>query len=162
MSHSWEMASHEFGGQNLRKEDVKLCWPAQQSLATTSCWALMCKLRYAVSIMPIMDLEDSIQKSAKYLSIISLYVWDNAGFPGGSAVKKPPANAGDPGSIPGSGRSPREGMATHSSILAWETPWTEEPGGLQSKGLQRVGHFHIVGNRLLYAPIRSFERILTL
>ena len=33
-----------------------------------------------------------------------------------------------------------EGMATHSSILAWRIPWTEEPGGLQSIGLQRVGH----------------------
>ena len=33
-----------------------------------------------------------------------------------------------------------EEMATHSCILAWETPWTEEPGGLQSLGLQRVGH----------------------
>ena len=31
-------------------------------------------------------------------------------------------------------------MATHSSILAWRIPWTEEPGGLQSSGLQRVGH----------------------
>ena len=31
-------------------------------------------------------------------------------------------------------------MATHSSILAWRIPWTEEPGGLQSIGLQRVGH----------------------
>ena len=31
-------------------------------------------------------------------------------------------------------------MATQSSILAWETPWTEEPGGIQSMGLQRVGH----------------------
>ena len=31
-------------------------------------------------------------------------------------------------------------MATHSSILAWEIPWTEEPGGLQSTGSQRVGH----------------------
>ena len=31
-------------------------------------------------------------------------------------------------------------MATHSSVLAWEIPWTEEPGGLQSEGLQRVGH----------------------
>ena len=31
-------------------------------------------------------------------------------------------------------------MATHSSIFAWRTPWTEEPGGLQSMGLQRVGH----------------------
>ena len=33
-----------------------------------------------------------------------------------------------------------EGLATHSSILAWRIPWTEEPGGLQSMGLQRVGH----------------------
>ena len=31
-------------------------------------------------------------------------------------------------------------MATHSSILAWRIPWTEEPGGLQSTGSQRVGH----------------------
>ena len=34
----------------------------------------------------------------------------------------------------------QEGMATHPSILAWEIPWTEEPGGLQSMVLQRVGH----------------------
>ena len=33
-----------------------------------------------------------------------------------------------------------DGMATHSSILAWRIPWTEKPGGLQSTGLQRVGH----------------------
>ena len=33
-----------------------------------------------------------------------------------------------------------KGMATHSSILAWRTPWTEKPGGLQSLGSQRVGH----------------------
>ena len=33
-----------------------------------------------------------------------------------------------------------KGMVTHSSILAWEVPWTEEPGGLQSMGLQRVRH----------------------
>ena len=33
-----------------------------------------------------------------------------------------------------------EGMAAHSCILAWRIPWTEEPGGLQSTGLQRVGH----------------------
>ena len=50
-------------------------------------------------------------------------------------VKNLPANAGDTGdvgSIPGSGRSPEEEMATHSSILAWRIPWTEEPGRLQS------------------------------
>ena len=34
----------------------------------------------------------------------------------------------------------KDGMATHSSILAWRIPWAEEPGGLQSIGLQRVGH----------------------
>ena len=33
-----------------------------------------------------------------------------------------------------------EGMETHSSVLAWRIPWTEEPGGLQSMGPQRVGH----------------------
>ena len=33
-----------------------------------------------------------------------------------------------------------KGMATHSSIIAWRIPWTEEPGGLQSVALQRVGH----------------------
>jgi len=55
-------------------------------------------------------------------------------------VKKSACNAGDPGSIPGLGRSLEEGMATHSSILAWRIPWTEEPGGLQSTGSQRVRH----------------------
>ena len=49
-------------------------------------------------------------------------------------VKNLPANARDPGSIPGLGRPPGEGMATHSSILAWRIPWTEEPGGLQFMG----------------------------
>ena len=48
--------------------------------------------------------------------------------------------AGDVGSIPGSGRSPGEGNGNLSSILAWEIPWKEEPGELWSMGLQRVGH----------------------
>ena len=48
--------------------------------------------------------------------------------------------AGDAGSIPGSGGSPGGGMATHSSILAWRIPRTEEPGGLQAMISQRVGH----------------------
>ena len=54
-----------------------------------------------------------------------------------------PTNAGDVrdvGSIPG-GEDPLEKeMATHSGILAWEIPWTQGPGRLQSMGLQRVGH----------------------
>ena len=49
-------------------------------------------------------------------------------------------DAGNVGSLPGLGRSPEEGMATHSSVLAWRIPWTEKPVRLQSSGLQRVGH----------------------
>ena len=52
---------------------------------------------------------------------------------GGAGGKSLPANAGDireAGLIPGSGRSLKEGMATHSSILAWRTLWTGDPGGL--------------------------------
>ena len=45
-------------------------------------------------------------------------------------VKIPPAMQETLGSIPGSGRSPGEEMATHSSILAWRSPWIEQPGGL--------------------------------
>ena len=55
-------------------------------------------------------------------------------------VKNPPANAGAVSSIPGSGRSPGGGHSNPLSILAWIIPWTEEPGGLQSVGLQRVRH----------------------
>ena len=59
------------------------------------------------------------------------------GFSGGSVAKNPPANAGDAGLIPGSRRSPGEVNRTHSSILAWEIPWTEESGRLQSMGSQK-------------------------
>ena len=51
-------------------------------------------------------------------------------FTDGSEVKASASNEGDLGSIPGSGRSLEKEMATHSSILAWRIPWTEEPGGL--------------------------------
>ena len=70
--------------------------------------------------------------------IYTLYVY--MGFPDGSDGKESTCNAGDPGSIPGSGRCPKGGHATHSSILAWTIPWTEKPDGLQSIGSQRVGH----------------------
>ena len=62
------------------------------------------------------------------------------GFPGGSDVKASACNAGDPGSIPGLGRSPAEGNAIHSSTLAWKIPWMGEPDRLQSMGSQRVRH----------------------
>ena len=59
------------------------------------------------------------------------------GFPSGSDGKESPCKAKDLGSIPGSGRSPGEGMATHSSIRAWRVPWTEESGGLLSMGVTK-------------------------
>ena len=52
-------------------------------------------------------------------------------------VKNPPANAGD---IRDTGLIPGLEMATHSSILAWRIPWTEEPDRVQSMELQRVRH----------------------
>ena len=55
------------------------------------------------------------------------------GFPDDSDGKESACNVGDPGSIPGLGRSPG-GHDIHSSILTWRIPWTEVPGGLQSIG----------------------------
>ena len=55
-------------------------------------------------------------------------------------AKNLPANAGDVGLIPDPGRPLEKEMAIHSSILAWEIPWTEEPGGIQSLGSQTVRH----------------------
>ena len=66
------------------------------------------------------------------------------GFPGGSVLlTNPHANAGDAGDmalILGQEDPLEKETATHSSILAWRIPRTGEPGGLQSTGLQRVGH----------------------
>ena len=62
------------------------------------------------------------------------------GFPGGSESKVSAYNAGDQVWIPGREDPLEKEMATHSSILAWEVPWTENSGRLQSMGLQRVGH----------------------
>ena len=59
---------------------------------------------------------------------------------GGSDGKESACNARDSGSIPGLGRPLEKGMATHSRVLAWRIPWTEEPDGLQSMRSQRVRH----------------------
>ena len=58
--------------------------------------------------------------------------------PNGSDNKEFACNAGDPGSVPGSGDPLEKEMATHSSILTWEIPWTEDSGGLQSMWTQRA------------------------
>ena len=62
-------------------------------------------------------------------------------FPGGSERKESACNVGEPGLVPGLGRSPGERyIAIHFSILAWKIPWMENSGKIQSKGSQRVRH----------------------
>ena len=72
-------------------------------------------------------------------TLYSLSHQEVLGFPGGSESKVSACGVGDLGSIPGSEDLLEKGMATHSSILAWRIPSTEEPGGLQYTGSQRVG-----------------------
>ena len=74
--------------------------------------------------------------------IISLFLWLSRiplRLPWWLSGKESACSAGDPGSIPGL-EPPGEGHAAHSSILAWRTPWTEEPGGLRSTASHRVRH----------------------
>ena len=87
----------------------------------------------------IVNIHWSIEKARKFQQDI-YFCFIHQGFPGGSEGRASACSVGDLGSIPGSGRSPGEGNGTHSSILAWRIPWVEEPGGLQSMGLQRVRH----------------------
>ena len=65
---------------------------------------------------------------------------ESKGFSGGSVVKNPPANAGGMGSIPGSGRSPREGNGNPLQYSCWIIQRTEEPGRLQPTESQRARH----------------------
>ena len=71
---------------------------------------------------------------------IYIHTYTHVGFPGDSDSKESTCSARDTGSIPELEDPLQKGVATHSSVLAWEILWTEEPGGLQSVGLQRVGH----------------------
>ena len=66
-------------------------------------------------------------------------------------VKNPPAKAGD---ASGQEDPLEKEMATHSSILVWEVPFTEEPGGLQSMGSQRGGHNLVTKQQILAAVWR--------
>ena len=76
-----------------------------------------------------------------------LWSLTSSGFSDGSVGKEFARSAGDradPGSIPGREDPLEKGTETHSSLLAWEIPWTEEPGGLWSIQLQRVGQKSLV------------------
>ena len=68
------------------------------------------------------------------------YTWLQWAFPGGAAGKEPACNAGDLGSIPGSGRSHGEGNGNRSNILAWRIPWTEATVHGVAKSQTRLGN----------------------
>ena len=72
--------------------------------------------------------------------VVSTFSIKYSHVPGGSDGNESTCNAGDLGSVPGQEDPLEKGMATHSSILAWRILWTEEPGGPQSLGLQKVRH----------------------
>ena len=74
---------------------------------------------------------------------VNILIWASQvalNFPGGSDGKVSAYNAGDPGSIPGSGRSPGEGNGNPLQYSCLENPIDEEPDRLQSMGSRRVGH----------------------
>ena len=91
---------------------------------------VLCVFVHVCTIAVLCSFETSIVFSNKYLHF---------GFPHGSGGKEYTWNMGNPGSISGLGRTPWEENGNLSSILVWEIPWTEEPDGLQSMGLQRTG-----------------------
>ena len=74
---------------------------------------------------------------SSYSSLVLIFHW---GFSCDSEVKNPPAAQEMWVQSLGHEEPLEKEMATHSNILAWETPWTEETDELQSMGLQRVGH----------------------
>ena len=86
----------------------------------------------------VVEIEKNAWKDEHKIKNASFLRAVGKGFLGGSVVKNPPANAGDVGSIPGSGRSPGGGNGNLLQYSGLENPWTEEPGGLQSVKLQKL------------------------
>jgi len=73
-----------------------------------------------------------VAKSQTQLKRLTKHTQRERGFPCGPVIKNSPTNPGDVDSIPGGADSLEKEMTTHSSIPAWEIPWTEEPARLQS------------------------------
>ena len=96
--------------------------------------SLFKKLMFCFRIVLDLQRLSSCGDSVFPMVTILYYCVYQSQLPCGSDGKESTCNAGDPGSIPGSGRSAGEGNATHSSILPWKIPWMEELGGLQPRG----------------------------
>ena len=83
---------------------------------------------------------DTLEKWVLFFPVVLYGIAGHSGFHGDSDGKEFAYNAGNLGSIPGSGRFLGEKLAIHSITIAWKIPWTEEPGRLQSMGSQRARH----------------------
>ena len=106
-----------------------------RSLLTIFTW---CILRcYLILKLPNTEMCDGLQGFI-WITFPSSHVLP--GLASWLCDKELPASAGEGGSIPGQVGSPGEGNGDPSRILVWKVPWTEGPDGLQSLGLQRVGH----------------------
>ena len=81
------------------------------------------------------------------------FMWVSDGFPSGSVVKNPPSMQEARVQSLGQEDPPEEGMAVHSSILAWRIPWTEGPQGLQSPGSQQVRHDWVTEQLMCLLPV---------
>ena len=92
-----------------------------------------------------------------------LEVWKlltvSSGSPGGSVVKNSSAKAGDVGLIPEPGKSLEKEMATHSSVLAWEIPWMEEPGRLYSLWGHKRVRYDLATNQQQQEDFRAFRTV---
>ena len=145
------------GSHTPRRMGVPLCTVVQTESLTVSdslrralgrlrelrCWILWSSSIKPAKVSEITGLKwarfcpwhsDTVRKKGKIWVVIS------GGASQVAQKVKATRNPGDPGSIPRSGKSLEKGMANYFNILAWRIPWTEEPGGLQSMGSQRVGH----------------------
>ena len=113
-------------------------------------WNLMIKLnerktmslvkpKFSKKVLKVISNNFSIARLNQLLNVSVISFWRLLPFKtkGASQVKNPPANAGDVVRTLNWEDPPEKEMAPHSSILVWEIPWTEEPGRLQSMGLQK-------------------------
>ena len=113
-------------------------------------WNLMIKLnerktmslvkpKFSKKVLKVISNNFSIARLNQLLNVSVISFWRLLPFKtkGASQVKNPPANAGDVVRTLNWEDPPEKEMASHSSILVWEIPWTEEPGRLQSMGLQK-------------------------
>ena len=101
---------------------------------------------HGITLFSFRELYDVIPKMkgleawSSFIHSINISCLPIMGFPSGSAVKNLPTTQETQVQSLGQKDPLEKGMAIHFSILAWRIPWTEEPGGLQSVGLQRVGY----------------------